>query len=153
MGHGFDPELVLRQPLMAHLATTSPDGPRGTPVWFLWEDGALWIPGDTGSHWVRRIGHDPRVAVDIVEYDNAAGRLLHLGLRGRAEVVADGVPARFRRLLVKYLGPDEAAWNGWFMERIARLEDPETMMVRLVPESTFANNVSYFRSGPDLAAP
>jgi hypothetical protein len=153
MGQAFDPALLLEQPLMAHLATASPEGPRGTPVWYLWEEEALWIPGDTGSHFVARVVADPRVAVDIVDYDNAEGRLLHLGLRGRAEVKEAGVAARFRRLLARYLGDDAAAWNAWFLDTVARPDDPETRMIRLRPESVFTSNVSYFRTGPQLAAP
>jgi hypothetical protein len=153
MGAGFDPGLLLNEPLMAALATQSPAGPRLTPVWFLWEAGALWVPGDAGSHFVQRAGADPRVALDIVDYDNAAGRLLHLGYRGQAMVTADGVAARFRRLLAKYLGPDPAAWNGWFVGTVARPDDPGTRFLRIEPESRFASNVSYFRTGPALAAP
>lgn len=33
----FDPSEVLAKPLTAYLATGSPDGPRSSPVWFLWE--------------------------------------------------------------------------------------------------------------------
>ena len=153
MARAFEAERVLRLPLMAHLSTICPEGPRGTPVWFLWEEGVLWIPGDTGSHFVQRIEADPRVAVDIVEYDNAAGILQHVGLRGSAELGDTDVPARFGRVLAKYLGPDRTTWNAWFVERIARIDDPATRMIRLVPDSIFTNDVSYFRTGPDLAVP
>jgi len=147
---GFDPERVLALPLMANLATLSPDGPRNAPVWFLWEDGALWMPGSTGGSSTARLAADPRVAVEIVKFDNDAGVLLHLGLRGRAEVVAMDVP-RFRRLLAKYLGPDESAWNPWFIETVARFDDPGGRFIRLVPDSVFTHNASFFRTGSDLA--
>jgi hypothetical protein len=153
MGVGFDPGLLLDKPLMASLATASPDGPRLTPVWFLWEDGALWVPGDAGSHFVIRAAADPRVALDIVDHDNAAGRLLHLGYRGRATVSAQDVAGRFRRLLAKYLGSDPTGWNPWFVAHIARPDDPTTRFLRIAPSGTFTNNVSYFRTGPGLAAP
>ncbi len=39
-------EAFLLRPLFAHLATALEDGPRDSPVWFLWEDGALWIIGN-----------------------------------------------------------------------------------------------------------
>jgi len=44
---------VLKRPLFAHLATASEHGPRESPVWFLWEDDAIWIIGNskTGSLW------------------------------------------------------------------------------------------------------
>lgn len=148
----FDAEIVLTAPLMVNLATSSADGPRNAPMWFLWEDGALWMPSDAGASSVRRIGEDPRVAAEIVDFDVAGGRLLHLGLRGRAEVLAMDV-ARFKRLLAKYLGRDEAAWNPWFIDKVARFDDPAGRLIRLAPESVFTNNVSFFLTGPELAAP
>ncbi len=152
MGHAFDPELVLGLPLMANLATMSPEGPRNAPVWFLWEDGALWMLGSVEGSSVRRLSVDPRCAVEIVHYDNAAGVLAHIGLRGRA-TVGPMSPPLFRRILAKYLGPDEADWNAWFIRTVAAIDDPRGRLIRLVPESVFTNNVSYFRTGPELAWP
>ena len=151
VGQPFDPEALLGEPLMASLATSSPDGPRNAPVWFAWEDGALWMLGSAGGSSVRRIEADPRCAVEIVRFDAEAGVLLHLGLRGRASVEPMD-PALFRRLLARYLGPDEAAWNPWFIREIARIDDPDGRLIRLAPESVFANDVSYFRTGPALAS-
>ncbi|WP_127521050.1 pyridoxamine 5'-phosphate oxidase family protein [Mesorhizobium sp. Z1-4] len=150
MGHKFDPRLLLDLPLMANLATSEVDGPRNSPVWYMWEDDALWMLGSNQGSAVRRLREDPRCAVEIVRYDNEAGILMHLGFRGRATVEPNS-PARFRRLLARYLGPDEAGWNPWFIENIARIESAAGRFVRLVPETTFTNNVSYFRTGPDLA--
>jgi general stress protein 26 len=135
---------------MAVLATVETGGaPRNAPVWFLWEDGALWMPGDAGGSSVRRLAADPRCAVEIVDYDNPAGILRHLGLRGRATVEALDA-ARFRRLLTRYLGPEDG-WNPWFVANVARIDDPEGRMIRLVPDSIFTNDVSHFRTGPARA--
>ncbi len=148
----FDPAEVLSLPLMAVLSTLAADGaPCNAPVWFAWEDGALWMPGSEGGSPVRRLARDPRCAVEIVHYDNARGILLHLGFRGRAEVRPMD-PARFRRLLTRYLGP-ERDWNPWFTRTVAQIDDPAGRMIRLRPDSTFTNNVSHFRSGPHLAWP
>ncbi|RFU12570.1 pyridoxamine 5'-phosphate oxidase [Rhodobacteraceae bacterium W635] len=147
----FDPEDVLRLPLMANLATIDAEGaPRNAPVWFHWEDGALFMLSDEGASSARRIARDPRVAVEIVDYDNARGILRHLGLRGCATVERMDT-ALFRRLLARYLGPDEAAWNPWFLDNVARIDDPAGRLIRLVPDSVFTNDVSFFRTGPDLA--
>lgn len=152
MPRPFDPEDVLSRPVMANLATLGPDGPRNAPVWFIWEDAALWMLATEGNASVRRLRADPRCAVEITHFDNQAGILLHLGLRGQA-TVAPMDPARFRRLLARYLGPDPATWNPWFIDRIARIDDPAGRLIRLAPASTFTNNVSYFRTGPALAWP
>lgn len=148
----FDPEDVLCLPLIACLATSDTEGaPRNAPVWFHWEDGALFMLADEGSSSLRRIEHDPRVAVEIVDYDNARGIMRHLGLRGHASVEQMD-EALFRRLLARYLGEDESLWNPWFIENVARLADPTGRLLRLVPDSIFTNDVSFFRTGPELAS-
>lgn len=150
MPRPFDPDLVLKQPLMANLATIGPEGPCNAPVWFLWEEDALFMLASTDNSSIRRIKADPRVAVEIVDYDNYEGRLLHLGLRGRAEI-KEMDPALFKRLLQKYLDPDETRWNPWFIENVAQIDDPDGQLIKLTPESVFTNNVSYFRTGPELS--
>lgn len=152
MKTAFDPDEVLGKPLMANLATVARDGsPRNAPVWFQWERGALWMPGSESGASVARIADDPRVAVEIVDYDNARGVLRHLGFRGRASVEPMDAPL-FRRLLTRYLGPEDT-WNAWFVAKIARIDDPSGRLIRLAPDTTFTNDVSFFRTGPDFAAP
>jgi hypothetical protein len=152
MATPFDPEAILCLPLMANLATLSPDGPRNAPVWFHWQDGALWMLGDAQGSSVRRLQDDPRCAVEIVHYDNRSGVLAHLGLRGRASI-RPMCPELFRCLLTRYLGPDPDSWNPWFIDHVARIDDPDGRLIRLMPDSVFTNNVSFFRTGPELAWP
>ncbi|MFG6660331.1 pyridoxamine 5'-phosphate oxidase family protein [Sulfitobacter sp. 915] len=152
MGYTFDPHALLSEPLMANLSTSSDEGPRNAPVWFLWEDEAIWMLGSKNSSSVSRLEADPRCAVEIVHFDNKAGILLHLGLRGRASIEQTN-PMRFRRLLAKYLGPDEGCWNAWFIQNVAAIDDHDGRMIRLIPSTTYTNNVSYFRTGPALAWP
>ena len=152
MPRPFDPQALLDAPEMAVLGTVAADGtPRTTPVWYIWEEGALWMLGESGGSSTRRLEANPACSVEIVRFDRQGGVLLHLGLRGRAEVRPND-PARFRRLLDRYLGT-EVRHNPWFIDTIARPEDPDGRFLRLVPDSTFTNNVSYFRTGPDLAWP
>ncbi|UWQ96089.1 pyridoxamine 5'-phosphate oxidase family protein [Rhodobacteraceae bacterium M385] len=151
MPTAFDPEQVLSRPLMANLATVTALGePRNAPVWFAWESAALWMLSDVSSSSAERIAANPNVAVEIVDYDNTAGVLRHLGMRGRATVEPMN-PALFRRLLRRYLGADETQ-NPWFIQNIARVDDPDGRLIRLVPSSVFTNDVSYFRTGPELAS-
>ena len=152
MPNPFDAEEVLRLPLVAMLASTEADGaPRNAPVWFQWEDGALSMLSDETASSIRRIRQDPRVAVEVVHYDNAPGILRHVGLRGRATVEPMD-QALFHRLLARYLGPDPTAWNPWFVETVARVADPSGRLIRLVPDTVFTNDVSFFRTGPALAS-
>lgn len=150
MKTAFDSEQILHLPLMANLATVAEDGaPRNAPVWFQWEEGALWMLGSESSSSIERIAHDPRVAVEIVQYDNAGGILRHLGMRGRATIHPMN-PDLFMRLLARYLGP-QRDWNEWFVSEIARIDDPSGRLVRLEPDTVFTNDVSLFRTGPSLA--
>ncbi len=143
---------VLSLPLMANLATVTSDGaPRNAPVWFAWEENAIWMLSEAGASSARRVATNPNVAVEIVHYDNAAGLLRHVGLRGTATVEPMN-PALFRRLLHRYLGPEETQ-NDWFVTQIARIDDPDGLLIRLAPDTIFANDVSYFRTGPTLAKP
>lgn len=150
MPRPFDPTDVLSKPLMANLATIGETGPCNAPVWFSWEDGVLSMLGSTKNSSVLRLEADPRCAVEIVDYDNAAGILRHVGMRGKAAII-DMDTALFRRLLKRYLDPDPSKWNTWFIETIACIDDPTGRLIQLRPDSIFTNDVSYFRTGPELA--
>lgn len=146
----FDPAEVLSLPLMGNLASVTPNGaPRNAPVWFAWEDDSIWMLSEKTASSVRRIATNPQVAVEIVHYDNAAGLLRHVGLRGTATIEPMN-PALFRRLLRRYLGREEAQ-NDWFVRQIARIDDPNGRLIRLAPDTIFTNDVSYFRTGPERA--
>src|SRR5688572_23280012 len=99
----FDATEILAKPLMAHLATASPDGPRDSPVWFLWEEGAIWLIANNEDSFPVRLRAEPRCAIGIVDFDAARGILRHVGIRGRADILPMD-KARLHRLLVHYLG-------------------------------------------------
>ena len=132
-------EDLLSRPLFAHLATASEEGPRESPVWFLWEEGALWIIGNRKSDsFPKRIAREPRCAVGVVDYDSSTGLVRHVGFRGRAYLEPhDG--ARMRRLLGRYMG-DPAGWDPRFVEI---LDDEDYAFVRFVPETAVARDQSY----------
>jgi hypothetical protein len=140
----LDVDAFLQRPLMAHLASASPDGPRDSPVWFLWEDRALWLVGTSRDSFPRRIAADGRCAVGVVDLDLPSGRLEHVGMRGTAEVVALD-PGRLHRLLARYLGEEETGWDPWFREHVI---DHLDLMVRFVPTSVVARDLSYFAGAP-----
>ena len=140
MSYEFDIETFLQQPLFAHLATASPDGPRESPVWFLWEAHELWLVGTSRDSFPKRIQTEPRCAVGIVQFDLVRGRLRHVGIRGTGSIEPiDG--DRLHRLLSRYLGDDEAAWNPRFRSRVI---DRLDLMVRIKPSSIVARDQSYF---------
>jgi len=136
-----DVEEFLARPLFAHLATASPGGPRESPVWFLWEEGALWILGSRATDtFPMRIERDGRCAVGVVDFDRASGRVQHVGMRGQATVEPFDAN-RARRLLGRYLGDDQSTWDDRFL-RTLKVEDEE-VLVRFVPETAVARDVSF----------
>jgi len=146
MPHDFDVIDVLAKPLMAHLASASTDGPRESPLWFLWEDGLIWLIGRSKDSFVIRLRADPRCAIGVVEFDVQRRVLRHVGIRGVAEVQEMSRP-RLERLLRRYRGSDVRSWNDWF---VANVVDPLDVMICVTPRSTVANDYSYFRTGPAL---
>jgi Pyridoxamine 5'-phosphate oxidase len=134
-------EEFLARPLFGHLSTASAEGPRESPVWFLWEEEALWILGSRRTDtFPIRIECDPRCSVGIVDFDPASGRVQHVGLRGRATTEPFDTE-RARRLLSRYLGDDESSWDDRF-RRTVEGRDQE-LLVRFTPETVVARDVSY----------
>lgn len=135
-----DLDEFLGRPLFAHLATGSEAGPRDSPVWFLWDDEALWIIGSRKMNtFPERIQQEPRCAIGVVDFDPATGLVQHVGFRGRATVVAFD-PERARRLLSRYLGNDESGWEDRFRNT---LSDADNVLIHFVPETVVARDASY----------
>ena len=138
-----DLDEFLSRPLFAHLATASENGPRDSPVWFLWEDGAVWIIGSRrADSFPDRIERDARCALGVVDFRRDEGIVHHVGMRGRGSVEPFD-PDRTRRLLERYLGADEDAWDARFR---ATVRDPDTesaVLIRFDPDTVVARDVSY----------
>ena len=133
------------RPLFAHLATASTHGPRESPVWFLWEDNAVWIIGSRISDtFPARIEAEGRCAIGVVDFDRAAGVVQHVGMRGHA-TVKPFHGRRARRLLTRYLGPDERAWDDRFRTTVTRPAAERAVLVRFVPETIVARDLSCSR--------
>ncbi|MFC5273625.1 pyridoxamine 5'-phosphate oxidase family protein [Brachybacterium sacelli] len=136
---------MLALPLFAHLATASKEGPRDSPLWFLWEAGSIWTLGNyDGDSFPRRVEADGRCAVGIVDFDVATGRVLHVGFRGHA-VLTPQEPGRVRRLLRRYLGPDESGWDSRFT---GILGDESWVLLRFDPVTAVVRDQSYQLGAP-----
>lgn len=133
-------EEILARPLFAHLATGSDLGPRESPVWFLWEDEAIWIIGNykTDSFPVR-IEREPRCAVGIVDFNRASGLVQHAGFRGRAQLQPHDAE-RLRRLLSRYLGASLEEWDERFVKILG---DEDYVFVRFEPETAVVRDQSF----------
>lgn len=136
----FDINEVLNKPLFAHLATASPEGPRESPLWFLWENEVLWFVGTSQDSFPKRIKTDERCAVGIIDFDLKSGFLRHVGFRGNAVVeILD--QKRLERLLYRYIGAPNQ-WNKNFKKNII---DKLDLMIKFVPKSIVARDQSYFK--------
>lgn len=142
--HTIDEDIdeILDRRLMAHLTTTAEEGPRHSPVWFLWEEECLWIIADTSKRtFTDRIERNPACSVGIVDFDPTTGRLHHIGFRGRATVEPLD-PDRAERLLERYFRTDKEQWD---QERFGDPQEwgDELVFVRFVPETVVARDQSY----------
>jgi hypothetical protein len=108
------------------VATCGPGGPHLTPLWFLWDGGALWLTSIVRSQRWADLARDPRVAV-LVDGGEEYGELHGVELRGRVDQVGevprtgqpgqpgepdDGLAEVERRFARKYFGQDEMIHDG-----------------------------------------
>lgn len=82
----FNIEKVLEKPLMLHLATICKEGPRCSPLWFLYEDKKIWLFGTSKDSFIKRLEIEPKCALTVVDFDCNKGILLHVGIRGLANL-------------------------------------------------------------------
>jgi hypothetical protein len=101
-----DLEEFLSRLLFAHLASASEEGPRESPVWFPWEDRAVWIIGSLcGDSFPRRIetaGEAGRRDERLWIYTRAHGVTV-------SEAQLPGVPKL--RLPQRRRSPQRAVWK------------------------------------------
>jgi PPOX class probable F420-dependent enzyme len=122
----------LARRLLGRLATASTDGqPHVVPVWFLWEDGVIWISSYRSTRKVIDLERNPKCAL-VVDVEEAEGGLTAVMLEGRAELVSsppNAVKQRIERIYTKYLGVEGVLENDpqeW-------LNSPENVLVKLMP--------------------
>lgn len=133
-----DLESALERPLFCYLAQAIDAGPRLSPLWFLWEDEALWIIARTDRSYLERTKRRPQTAVAIVDFDRRTGRVEHIGMRGTASVEPYD-PDRAQRLLAKYLGDERSEWPDGFVG----LSPDDYRLIRFDPETVVARDQSY----------
>ena len=136
----FDINEVLTKPLFAHLATSSPEGPRASPLWFLWENQNLWFVGTSDDSFPKRLQAESRCAVGVIDFDLKNGLLRHVGFRGNA-TIEELNQKRLERLLYRYIGTPNQ-WNKDFKKNII---DALNLMIRFIPSTIVARDQSYFK--------
>jgi hypothetical protein len=94
---------LLQSTAIAFVSTIGPTGaPQTTPLWFLWEDGALHFSLVDGRQKLRNLRRDPRLSVVVA---NPADPTWYVELRGHVdELAADPELALERKIALKYTG-------------------------------------------------
>ena len=112
-------EAFLNEPgILCRIATIKADGaPHVTPVWFIYEDGQVYITPRARSTWLANIRRDSRIAVTI---DEEASPYRKVTLEGAATIVHE-------------LGEDDA-WRDLY-RRIARRYVPAEGAERYIQET------------------
>lgn len=85
------------------LTTTSPNGtPQPSPVWFLWEEGAILIFSQPATPKLKAIGRNDRVSLHFNSTEHGGDVVI---LQGSAEIVGNDPPATsYPDYVAKYAG-------------------------------------------------
>jgi PPOX class probable F420-dependent enzyme len=119
-----DQVALLREKVLAHVATVMPDGsPQVTPVWVDTDGEAVLFNTSKSRLKYRNLSRDPRVALSLSARDNDYRTVV---MRGRAEFIDEGADAHIDRLAKKYLGVDSYP---------RRQSGEVRVTVRVVPET------------------
>jgi len=98
-------DLMTNPKAFAHLATVNPDGaPQVTPVWFDFNGGRLRVNSAKGRVKTRNMKEGAKVALSILDPDNAYRYIQVRGTVSRA--TEQGGDAHIDALAKKYLGKD-----------------------------------------------
>jgi PPOX class probable F420-dependent enzyme len=118
-----DQVALLREKVIAHIATVMPDGsPSVTPVWVETDGEAVLFNTFKGGVKHRNLRRDPRVAISVTDRGNDYHTVV---IRGRAELIEEGADDHIDRLTKKYLGQDRYPF---------RQPGEQRLTVRVVPE-------------------
>ena len=121
-----DQVALLRDKVLAHVATVMPDGsPHVTPVWVDTDGEAVLFNTAKGRLKYRNLSRDPRIAISLSAKDNDYRTVV---LRGRAELIEEGADAHIDRLAKKYTGADSDP---------GRQTGEVRVTVRVVPQTIF----------------
>ncbi|MBO0711135.1 MAG: PPOX class F420-dependent oxidoreductase [Acetobacteraceae bacterium] len=103
-------DLLTQKKALAELATVMPDGsPQVTPVWFDYDGTNIRVNTAKGRVKARNMQLGSKVALAIVDPENA---YRYLQVRGTVKrVTEDGAAAHIDALAKKYLGKDKYPWH------------------------------------------
>jgi PPOX class probable F420-dependent enzyme len=116
-------EFIAVNPYVATVTTLRQDGsPHNTIVWIDAEDGVVTFNTAIGRAKERHMRENPRVAVTVVDPDDA---YKWISVSGLAELTTEGADDQIDRLAKKYLGQDTYPWHDPEQRRITVRIRPE----------------------------
>jgi hypothetical protein len=139
---GFDLDTFLDEP---HSLLVATNGPTIRPLWYQWEDGCFWTISGPWAKLYARIQSDPMVALLVNVDERDKGRILHVMARASVSITPYDIP-RARRMLHRYLGPDESSWSNSPDDYPAYLREPGppgAVLLRMEPVWLKTFNFSY----------
>jgi len=99
-------QAFLAKPLVAHLAIVRANRtPQLVPMWFLYENGVMYMSTRVNAAKIAHIRTNPHVAV-VVDVMEAPLKNKVVTLEGIAEIQTTGVKEIVTRIYQKYLGPE-----------------------------------------------
>jgi len=116
---------LLEKPVLAHVATTGPDGePQNNPIWFGTDDeGNIVFSQTTNRQKYRNVQREPRVSLSIVDAENP---YRYLEVRGTViRIDPDPDKAFINAMAKKYIGQDVYPWSQPGDERVVIVVRPE----------------------------
>lgn len=132
-------DTFLERPQFCYLANVSQDcEPRVSPLWYLWEDGSIWIIAGTEKSYYQRVLENPPTAIAFMDFDVTTGRVHHVGMRGTSSIVPLDQD-RVARLLRRYLGDDTDRWDPRFID----IDPDRWHLIRFDPETVVARDQSF----------
>lgn len=109
-------ELLTSEPLTAHIATCRDGRPHVAPVWYLYEDGVVWIV--TSGRKLADIRANPYVSLSIEKAEDGLPEWTAT-LRGTASVVEDSESFdRVNKRINRKYTVDDDAWTDNTLVRI-----------------------------------
>jgi PPOX class probable F420-dependent enzyme len=124
-------DLLTSKITFAHLATTMNDGsPQVTPVWFSYDGTHIVLNSAKGRVKDRNMRSRPKVALSILDPDNA---YRYLQIIGRVvEITEQGGDAHIDALAKKYIGKDSYPWRSPSEVRVIYKVMPEKVQKEIV---------------------
>lgn len=115
---------LLSTKAVVHVATIGPNGePQSNPVWFEWDGTYIKISQTKNRQKYRNIQEEPRIALSLVDPENA---YRYLEIRGTVDRIEDDPDKAFiDELAKKYLDLDAYPWNQPGDERVIVYIKPE----------------------------